>query len=126
MPVELKTCENGHVQHYIVTDPWRVSDFTSLFDEDRAYRDGVPFKVHSLVDLTRSTQAPPPGIIAVRFGSPTLEHPRRGIVVAVGLNKLTRIMSGFVLWAAGMQAENFETLDEGWAALRAHLAEHPE
>ena len=125
MPVSLETRENGHVQYYVVTDPWTVTDLVSHYPVDKIYRDSVPFKVHTVVNIKDSHQLPP-GVMDARRGSAGLT-PTSGLLIVFGANPIAKLLiETAVRLARYSKLRFFDTEDDAWNFIRQWIAEHPE
>jgi hypothetical protein len=76
MPVKMELIENGHSFRYVISDPWKIADFTATFDEAKAILDVSPFPIHGVVNLL-ATARDPMGVLNVRK-HPAFSHPNGG------------------------------------------------
>jgi hypothetical protein len=117
MPVTLEFRENGHVLHYIFSDPWEVGDLTALYPQSTAYLQNAPGKVHTLADV-RDAHRLPSGLLTVRHG-PDWSHENGGWIAVVGAMSLLKIFANIVFQLSQFdRVVFFDSEGEAWAYLR--------
>lgn len=124
MPVETELRENGQVIYFKISDPWTLDDLFKGFAQSTAQRDSVRAqdptrRVHSLVDLTLTKQAPPNVLKGRKL--PGLTHPTRGEIVFAVKDAFPRSIGETMLKLMHADGHFFDTLDEAWGYLRTIL-----
>src|SRR5258708_8007389 len=72
MPVSLELIENGRVFRYVISDPWRIVDFTATFPQAKAVLDAAQHPVHGVVNLYAAAKDPI-GVLNIRQ-HPSFSH----------------------------------------------------
>jgi hypothetical protein len=122
MPVETDFREGGQVVYFKLSDPWTMEELFKGFAQSIAYRDSILQKepnrrVHTLLDLLATKQAPP-GVLQGRK-MPALTHAIRGEIVVAVKHEFPRTIAKTMLKVMHAEGQFFETLDEAWDYLRA-------
>jgi len=121
MPITMQLRENGHVAHYVLTDPWETADLVRLYPQGLAYRKSVPYPVHTLMDIS-AVQRVPSNILAARRGAPAFVYPNSGEVVMVGAHGFPQKIAEMIFKLAHYERVRFfDTEIEGWNYLRQVL-----
>src|SRR5271166_3843437 len=122
MPITLELVENGHIFHYVYTDPWTVQQLIGLTPQLLDYYNKSPHKIHTLSDTTRIRQVPP-DVMRVQC-VPNLSHPQSGNIAIFGATMLIETLSTTIFRLARFNRVKFYAREEdAWAYLRAIIAE---
>src|SRR5258708_17571894 len=123
MPVTLRICEDGHVFHYVYTDPWDLRELLRLDAEQvRPHLESVNYKVHSVVDL-RGSHEMPSGILRTRVMLAGMRHPNSGVAAVVGASQFVRVLNEVVTRLSRFdRGAFFETEDQAWNYIRDLIA----
>src|SRR5260221_9212873 len=78
MPVNMEMIENGRVIRYVISDPWRIVDFTATFPEAKTILDAALYPVHGVVNLYAAAKDPM-GVLNVRK-HPSFSHVNGGFI----------------------------------------------
>lgn len=127
MPVETELREDGQVSYFRISDPWTLEDLFKGFAQATALRDSVKQqdpnrRVHSLIDLMATKQAPP-GVMQGRK-IPGLMHATRGEIVVAVQHEYPRSITKAMLKVMQAEGHFFDTLEDAWAYLRT-IIEQP-
>ncbi|MCA9903382.1 MAG: hypothetical protein KC547_05965 [Anaerolineae bacterium] len=118
MPARMEIEENGRVLHYIATDPWTIDQMLDLVQQANKIYEQADFRVHTLIDMTR-TRSLPQGIMRARANS-SFTHPRAGQMVIIGANMLVKTISNVVAKLASFDRIVFlDTEEKAWEYLRS-------
>ncbi len=121
MTVQLELIENGHVLHYVFTDPVDMRELEAFNRQEKEYYDVVTHRIHSLVDIRQMTHVPQ-GALHVRI-RPNLTHKNSGHLVLVGASTLIRMLAETATRLAHFgHIEFFSEIDPAWAYLRDLIA----
>jgi len=113
MPIKFEIRENGHVIYALGCDPISLADYEANVQYDIAHRDSVPFRVHSLINLSQVHKMPN-GVLSIR-NSPSFRHPRAGSIAMVGTNTMLHLFAETLMRLANFPPPKFfKTEDEAW------------
>ena len=82
MPAQVALEENGYLLHYTYSDPWTIAEMEQVNGESLKYYNEAKHKLHVLVDIRGSKNAPS-GMLRAR-NNPDLKHPNGGQIAVVG------------------------------------------
>lgn len=122
MPVNLELIEHGRSFRYVISDPWKIADFTATFPEAKAILDAAQHPVHGIVNL-HATARDPMGVLNIRK-HPAFNHVNGGYTVFCHASLLARRVTETALRLARFNRYKFfNTEQEGMAFLRALMAQ---
>lgn len=126
MPVTVEVCEEGYVLLQTYLAPLTLEEIQNSFSATLPHRNSVQHSVHALIDMRNMGQFPF-GILRLRI-SPSLTHPRSGLLVFVGASYLTRKLIILTAQFAGSvnKLQFFDNLDTAWIFLRKRIREEKE
>src|SRR4051812_28027458 len=115
MPVETELREDGQVSYFKISDPWTLEDLFKGFAQSTALRDSVKQqdpnrRVHTLLDLMATKQAPP-GVMQGRK-IPGILHATRGEMVVAVKHEFPRSITKAMLRVMQTEGHFFESLEE--------------
>ena len=84
MPVNIEFNADQHFIVYTITDPLNMKELFDAYEKEKAFRDSVPYTIHSIVDMSGIKRIPPNWLTAK--AGPGLSHPRSGYMLFVGLS----------------------------------------
>jgi hypothetical protein len=90
MPVTLSLQENGRILYWQLTDPWSVSELTSLYPQVEQYFNNANQPIHSLLDFEAAHRLPSNALSARQ--TPTWNHPQSGQMAIAGSTAFIRGM----------------------------------
>jgi len=128
MPVMSELREERQVIYFKITEPWTMEEVFAGFAQTQSMRDSIyaqdpQRRVHTLVDLSEITNAPP-GVLRSRR-APGITHPNRGEYVVAATYPFAREIMATVFKVMRVDGKLFNTLDEAWAYLRPFLQTPP-
>lgn len=122
MPASVELTENGHVLHYVFTDPWTLEDMVVVTRQGKLHYDQSAHKIHVLLDVTQARRVPP--CVLTARSNPDLTHSNSGHIVIVGASGVVKAMGDLIVKVIGTKKVSFhEDETEAWASLRAIIAE---
>ncbi len=122
MPVTLEMIENGRCFRYVISDPWKIADFTATFAEAKAVLDASPYRVHGVANL-HATAKDPMGVLNIRK-HPSFSHPNSGYTAFCHATLLARRVTETALRIARFnRMKFFNTEEEGLAFLHELMAQ---
>lgn len=84
MPVHLQLSDDQRYLIYTITEPLSLDELMIAYQQERGYRDSLPYTVHSIVDMSGVKRIPPNWLTAK--AGPGLTHPRSGEILFVGVS----------------------------------------
>ena len=121
MPGTVTLEENGYLLHYIYSDPWTITEMERVNAESLAFYNAAKHKLHVLVDMRGSKNAPT-GMMRAR-NNPDLKHPNSGKIAVVGVTPLIRNVGEALLKLAHFnRAAFFDEMEPALEYLRAEIA----
>ena len=118
MTIVMELRENNKVIYYHVTPPTTLREVVQTYPKNEALRDQYQHTIHTILDLS-DVRLLPTDILAVRHSSPSLRHPRSGMVFVVTTNAfivgIAEILSRL---ANTNRIRVVRTVDEAWIAVR--------
>src|SRR5258708_14506833 len=112
MPVSLELIENGRVFRYVISDRWRISDFTATFPQAKAVLDAAQHPVHGVVNLYAAAKDPI-GVLNIRK-HPSFSHVNGGYTAFCHASLLARRVTETALRIARFHRYTFfNTEQEG-------------
>ncbi len=122
MPVNMEMIENGRVIRYVISDPWRIVDFTATFPEAKTILDAALYPVHGVVNLYAAAKDPM-GVLNVRK-HPSFSHVNGGYTAFCHASLLARRITETALRIARFNRYKFfDTEQEGMAFVRELMAQ---
>src|SRR5258707_6928419 len=76
MPVTLELIENGRSFRYVISDPWKIADFTATFPQAKAILDAAQHPIHGVINLYAAAKDPI-GVLNIRK-HPSFSHIKGG------------------------------------------------
>jgi hypothetical protein len=121
MPITVAFHEEK-VIHFKLIDPFTMDDLFKGFAQSNGFRDIVKEKdptrrVHTLLDMMETRQAPP-GILQGRQ-MPALTHTVRGEIVIAVKNAYARSIAETMLKVMRAEGHFFDSLDSAWEYLNS-------
>ncbi len=122
MPVTVELSYDGYVLHYVIADPWQISDLLSAYQQERKFRDASDHTLHSLIDFSQARRIPKNWLQA-RHG-PGLNHPTSGVMVCVGLSPGLKVLLEIIFRVTNYKSIKLcATVEEAHAYLAPLVAE---
>src|SRR5258708_32375169 len=122
MPVTLELIEHGRSFRYVISDPWKIADFTATFPQAKAILGASPNRVHGIVNLFAAAKDPM-GVLHIRK-HPSFSHPNSGYTVFCYASLLARRITETALKIARYnRLEFFDTEEEGMSFLHELMAQ---
>ncbi|MBI5666419.1 MAG: hypothetical protein HZC41_00305 [Chloroflexi bacterium] len=84
MPVHLQLSDDQRYLIYTITEPLSLDELMLAYQQERVYRDSLPYTVHSIVDMSGIKRIPANWLTAK--AGPGLTHPRSGEILFVGVS----------------------------------------
>src|SRR5438045_9281673 len=106
MPVTLEIRENGQIAYYVLADPWKTRERTSLYLQDNQYRSSVNHVVHTFMDVS-GVQRVPPNILSARIAAPAFTHPNSGLLIMVDARTLPKVVTETICRVARYERLHF-------------------
>jgi hypothetical protein len=117
MPIKFEIRENGHVIYAYGSDPITIADYEANVQRDIAHRDSVPFRVHSIINMSH-VQKLPNGVLSIRH-SPSFRHPRAGEIAMIGTNPVIHLFAETIMRLANFPSPKFfKDEADAWEYLR--------
>ncbi len=95
MSVSVSLSDNKTHLIYELQDPLDMKQLLDAYDEEKIYRDSLPYTVHSIVDMSKAKNIPPKWLVAKT--GPGLSHPRSGYILFVGVSFGLKMMTEMIL-----------------------------
>jgi hypothetical protein len=123
MPVTLDLRENGHVFHYIITDPWSLADLRAVQAQEIAWGENKPYRIHAFVDMTGMHHFPTGWFNIERAPDRRRGRVNSGNMAIYGASTFIRRLSESVFRVMGFdRARFFDKPDDAWVYLRGLIA----
>ncbi len=90
MPVKVSLDPQKRHMIYEISEPVTIDDLLEAYEQEREFRDSIPYTLHSLVDMSKLRSIPPRWLTAK--AGPGLTHPRSGEMVFCGLSTSLKII----------------------------------
>ena len=110
MPLNLQMLDDGHIISIVITDPFVMTHLFDQYGTIKAHLDKMPFKVHTIVDLSNLRNVPS-GALGGR-NSPPISHPNSGFVAIIGGSNFARSIIEVAFKITGYNRVRFFTSDE--------------
>jgi hypothetical protein len=121
MPVLVELDPDKRHLIYIISDPVTIDDLLAAYEQEREYRDSIPYTLHSLVDMSKLRSIPPRWLTAK--AGPGLTHPRSGEMVFCGLSTSLKIIVQTITRITNYQRMKFfESRDQAEAYMTKLIA----
>jgi hypothetical protein len=121
MPAQVTLEQDGYLLHYVFSDPWTIAEMERVNTESLGYYNAAKHKLHVLVDMRGSKNAPT-GMMRAR-NNPDLKHPNSGKIAVVGVTPLIRNVGEALLKLAHFnRAAFFDDMEAALEYLRKEIA----
>jgi hypothetical protein len=121
MPVTVRLDPDKRHLIYEMSDPTTIDELLAAYEQEREFRDSIPYTLHSLVDMSRLRGIPPRWLTAK--AGPGLTHPRSGEMVFCGLSVSLKIIVQTITRITNYQRMRFfDTREQAEAYMKALLA----
>src|SRR5260370_27896932 len=105
MPETMELIEHGRSFRYVISDPWKIADFTATFPQAKAILDAAPHLVHGVVNLHAAAKDPM-GVLNIRK-HPSFSHANSGYTVFCHASLLARRITETALQLARYKRMKF-------------------
>ena len=107
MPVHLHLSDNRRYLIYEISEPLTMDELIKAYEQEREYRDALPYTVHSIVDMSQLRRIPANWLTAK--AGPGLKHPRSGEMLIVGVSVGIRMIMDMLFKITGYKRMRFFT-----------------